>query len=65
MELTDALQCLYENLMSNNFRRTAVLKKIWVVNGSYKTQDCTKKIWGRTCASFLQRLGLDFPYICL
>ena len=27
MELTDALQCLYENLMSNNFRRTAVLKK--------------------------------------
>ena len=22
------LQCLYENLMSNNFRRTAVLKKI-------------------------------------
>ena len=24
----DKLQCLYENLMSNNFRRTAVLKKI-------------------------------------
>ena len=23
----DKLQCLYENLMSNNFRRTAVLKK--------------------------------------
>ena len=22
------LQCLYENLMSNNFRRVAVLKKI-------------------------------------
>ena len=37
VELTDALQCLYENLMSNNFRRTAVLRKIWVVNGSYKT----------------------------
>ena len=32
VELTDALQCLYENLMSNNFRRTAVLKKIWVLN---------------------------------
>ena len=25
------LQCLYENLMSNNFRRTAVLKKISIV----------------------------------
>ena len=24
----EKLQCLYENLMSNNFRRTAVLKKI-------------------------------------
>ena len=24
----EQLQCLYENLMSNNFRRTAVLKKI-------------------------------------
>ena len=23
----DKLQCLYENLMSNNFRKTAVLKK--------------------------------------
>ena len=24
----EKLQCLYENLMSNNFRRTTVLKKI-------------------------------------
>ena len=24
----EKLQCLYENLMSNNFRKTAVLKKI-------------------------------------
>ena len=24
----DKLQCLYENLMSNNFRKTALLKKI-------------------------------------
>ena len=24
----EKLQCLYENLMPNNFRRTAVLKKI-------------------------------------
>ena len=28
----EKLQCLYENLMSNNFRKTAVLKKISVVN---------------------------------
>ena len=28
----EKLQCLYENLMSNNFRRTAVLTKISVVN---------------------------------
>ena len=27
----EKLQCLYENLMSNNFRRTAVLKKISIV----------------------------------
>ena len=28
----EKLQCLYENLMSKNFRKTAVLKKIWIVN---------------------------------
>ena len=28
----EKLQWLYENLMSNNLRRTAVLKKIWLVN---------------------------------
>ena len=28
----DKLRCLYENLMSKNFRKTAVLKKIWIVN---------------------------------
>ena len=28
----EKLQCLYENLMSNDFRKTAVLKKIWLVN---------------------------------
>ena len=27
-QTSDKLQCLYENLMSNNFRKTAVLKKI-------------------------------------
>ena len=28
----DKLQCLYENLMSNNFRKTAFLKKRSIVN---------------------------------
>ena len=28
----EKLQCLYENLMSNNLRKTAVLKKISIVN---------------------------------
>ena len=28
----EKLQCLYENLMSDNFRKTAVLKKISIVN---------------------------------
>ena len=28
----EKLRCLYENLMSNNFRETAVLKKISIVN---------------------------------
>ena len=28
----EKLQCLYENLMSNNFRKTACLKKISIVN---------------------------------
>ena len=27
-QMREKLQCLYENLMSNNFRKTAVLKKI-------------------------------------
>ena len=28
----EKLQCLYENLISNYFRKTAVLKKISIVN---------------------------------
>ena len=46
----EKLQCLYENLMSNNFLRTAVLSKISIVNLSYIAKDCPKKIWWRTCA---------------
>ena len=28
----EKLQCLYENLMSNNFRKTAILKKISIAD---------------------------------
>ena len=31
-QMREKLQCLYENLMSNNFCKTAVLKKISIVN---------------------------------
>ena len=30
--LTKKLQCLYENLMSDNFRKTAILKKISIAD---------------------------------
>ena len=43
----EKLQCLYENLMLNNFRRTAVLKKIWIVNWSFTPKDSTEKNWER------------------
>ena len=42
----EKLQWLYENLISNNFLRTAVLKKIWFVNQSFTPEDSTEKIWG-------------------
>ena len=40
----EELQCLYENLISNNFRRTAVLKKISFVNQSFTPEDSTERI---------------------
>ena len=33
--------------MSNNFRKTAVLKNILPVNQSSTLKDSTEKIWGR------------------
>ena len=52
--------------MSNNFRKTAVLKKISVVNERQKTKDSTKKnLGGVPVLKFLQGIALDFPYIFL
>ena len=39
----EKLQSLYENLMSNNFRKVAVLKKIWIANSSYTPKESTEK----------------------
>ena len=40
------LKCLYENLISNYFRRTAFLKKIRTVNQSFTPKDSTEKNLG-------------------
>ena len=37
-EMREKLQCLYENLMSNNFRKTAVLKKKTVTRSILKNR---------------------------
>ena len=46
----EKLQCLYVsgNLMSNNFRKTAVLpkKKTGIVNSTFTTKFCISKLWG-------------------
>ena len=42
------LQCLYENLMSINFRKKTVLKTILILN--FTPKGSTEKIEGVTCA---------------
>ena len=42
----EKLQCLYENLMSNNFCRTAVLKKNMNCKLKLHPKDSTEKNWG-------------------
>ena len=50
--------------MSIKFLKTAVLKKISIVNLSYKAKDCPKIFGSVPMLKFLQRLALDVPYIC-
>ena len=52
----EKLQCLYENLMSNNFRKTVFLKKKINCKLKLQSKGLSKKNWGRP---------LDFPNICL
>ena len=61
----EKLQCLYENLMSNNFRKTAVLKKISLNCKVTEQRILLKNFGGVPVLKFPQRLALDFPYICL
>ena len=49
-QMCEKLQCLYENPMSNNFHKTAVLKKNINCKLKLKAKDCPKQFWGRTCA---------------
>ena len=51
--------------MSNKFRKTAVLKKIEILTKATKQRIVLKLFGGVPVLRFLQRLALDFPYICL
>ena len=58
------LQCLYENLMSNNFLKTAVgSKKTWIVNLSFtllRNVALLKKFEGVTCSYMHKNNFLKF-----
>ena len=62
----EKLQCLYENLMSNNFRKTAILKKNMNCKLKLHSKGFYYQILGAvTVLKFLQTLASDFPHICL
>ena len=62
----EKLQCLYENPVSNNFRKTAVLEKNMNCKLKLHSKGFYWQIFGAvTVLQFLQKLALDFPYICL
>ena len=62
----EKLQCFYENLMSNNFRKTDFLEKKMNCKLKLHSKGFYQRILGAvTVLKFLQKLVLDFPYICL
>ena len=62
----EKLQCLYENLMSNNFRKTAILEKNMNCKIKLHSKGFYYQILGVvTVLKFLQTLASDFPHICL
>ena len=58
----EKLQCLYENLMSNNFLKTSVgSKKTWIVNLSFTLlRTLLKKFEGVTCSYMHKNNFLKF-----
>ena len=56
---------LHENLMSNNFRRTAVLKKYELLTKATLLRILLKKIEGVAWARRPRTTFLNFLYICL
>ena len=40
----EKLQCLYENLLSNNFRKTPIMEKKGIENLCFTPNDSTEKI---------------------
>ena len=57
----EKLQCLYENQMSDNFRKTALLRKKINCNKATKQRIVLKKFGSVSVLKFLQRLAFDFP----
>ena len=62
----EKLQCLYENLMLNNFRKTGVLKKYQLQTKATKQRIVLKNFGAVPVHEILQRLALDFLFLdCL
>ena len=59
----EKLQCLYENPMSNNFRKTAILKKNMNCKLKLHSKEFYYQILGAVIVlKFLQTLASDFPH---
>ena len=51
--------------MSSNFRKTAVLEKYELQTKATQQRIYQQILGAATVLKFLQKLALDFPYICL
>ena len=61
----EKLQCLYGNPTSNNFCKTAVLEKYELYTKATQQRILPANFGAVTVLTFLQKLALDFSYICL
>ena len=53
------------NLMSNNFLKTAVLKRNVYCKLIFTAKACSNKLGAAPVVRFSRSLVVDFPYICL